>query len=166
MALQSSGQISISNICGELGASTSNASLASLSTATNNTDACNTSILPGSNAAPHGMSEFYNYDHSCTSITCTSFRIAGPFGDMQEACDVGPISSTFTAYHSNSAACPIVGDYVATTSSCYPYQAAGWYYSTTCGEYLEIGTNGLIRSMGACLAGGGGGTPPRDLGTR
>ena len=127
MPLQSSGQISITQIVGELyqvsPAANSNRSLAALTAAANNSDPCNGSSLPGSNAAPHAMSEFYNYDHRCTSgptlISCGI--MAGPFMDEREACEQGrflcEVGEGKIVWTSGSDCCPRLGDTFYTDSS-------------------------------------------------
>ncbi|MCV9931756.1 hypothetical protein OIU80_05625 [Flavobacterium sp. LS1R47] len=71
MALNSSGQISISNICTEKKVPLSGASLTTLSTI----DINSTSIAKPNSVAPHSISEFYNYNHTfiAPSITITNY---------------------------------------------------------------------------------------------
>lgn len=139
MPLQASGQISISNIVGELygtfPAADSNRSLTTLTAAANNSDACNTASLPGSNAAPHAMSEFYSYDHSCTSgptlLTCS---IVGPYGAPEEACALGPeeCAGSYPVYTDGASCCPeLTNTYYTNSAGTIPL-ASGWYYACDC----------------------------------
>jgi len=142
MPLQSSGQISVSNIVGEiLGISPavdSNQSLATLSAAANNSDPCNTGSLPGSNAAPHAMSEFYNYDHNCTTsgpslIQC---NIVGPFGDSGEACALAAefceTDQGFVVWTDGASCCPELTNIYYTDSNGTLLLAGGWYATCDC----------------------------------
>lgn len=140
MPLQASGQITISNIVGELygtfPAADSNRSLAALTAAANNSDACNTGSLPGSNAAPHAMSEFYSYDHSCTSgPTLLACNIVGPYPAFEEACAIGPEECTFgsyTVYTDGASCCPeITNTYYQDPAGQIPLMS-GWYYACDC----------------------------------
>ncbi|WP_428232479.1 fibronectin type III domain-containing protein [Flavobacterium sp.] len=67
MALNPSGQISISDICGEKRIPTANSSLTTLSTTNINT----ASIAKPNGVAPHSLTEFYSYNHFATSIDTT-----------------------------------------------------------------------------------------------
>lgn len=138
MPLQGSGQINISQINAELGLSNSNSSLASLSAAANNADPCNLSNLPGSNGAPHAMSEFYAYDHNCTSgpslIAC---EVMGPFGSPDEACDIGPMEceagNGITVFTTNpESCCPQEGDLYYQDPGGSVEMEAGIYYACQC----------------------------------
>jgi hypothetical protein len=138
MPLQGSGQIKISQINSELGLSNSNSSLASLSGAANNTDPCNLSNLPGSNSAPHAMSEFYAYDHNCTSgPTLTPCEVVGPFGSPDEACGIGPMEceagNGITVFTTNqSTCCPQDGDFYYQDFGGTLEMEPGVYYACQC----------------------------------
>jgi len=142
MPLQSSGQISISNIVGEilgiLPAPDSNQSLATLTASANNSDPCNGGSLPASNAAPHSMAEFYNYDHNCTTSgpTLIQCNIAGPFGDPGEACVLGlelcETGGSFPAWTDGASCCPeLTNIYYADSNGTAPL-GAGWYATCDC----------------------------------
>lgn len=65
MALQIGGQISLSNIAGEMNQIGQNISLVAMSTSSTLNDQ---SPSKPNEAAPHGISEFYSYDHSYSSL--------------------------------------------------------------------------------------------------
>jgi hypothetical protein len=85
MALQTSGQISMSNIANEKGETLSDVSLAVLSEENLNEDFCN----PANNTAsqPYGISEFYGYDHKCvTQSILYKISMSGGYRSPEEAC--------------------------------------------------------------------------------
>ena len=83
MALQSSGQISISDIATEFGVLPSNASLTSFSSL--NVNQNSTSKPDGSQ--PHSISEFYGYDHNAVgAVVLSPFFITSFSGDPNEVC--------------------------------------------------------------------------------
>ena len=141
MPLQGSGQITISDIYHELNGAfpgtNSNQSLASLSAAANNTDPCNPGNLPGSNSAPHAMSEFYAYDHNCTSgPSLTQCEVVGPFGNFDEACAVGPElceqGQSIMVWTTGGTCCPQDGDlYYLDPNGTAPMEP-GVYYPCQC----------------------------------
>lgn len=130
MALNSSGPISLGNICGEKGIPSSNVSLATLSTT-------NINSLSGSKpngAAPHAISEFYNYNHAATapSIVITAysggylyFTLSGT-GYSTSAITVRKSTSSSSGPWSNDTGSPLsprnVG--VPSTSTWYQIQDA------------------------------------------
>lgn len=166
MPLQGSGQISISNIVGELyqvsPANDSDRSLANLSAAANNTDPCNTGSLPASNAAPHAMSEFYNYDHQCTSgPTLTQCTVVGPYGTDFEACQFGPNQCEFegiTVYVTGTC-CIQMGDTVYLDYNGVTTLEAGIYYLCDCAtpQAVELDDSGQVIMVYLCSGDGGGG---------
>lgn len=89
MALQSSGQISLSNIATEMGVSLSNVSLSTQSTT--NVNQNSTSKPDGSQ--PHSISEFYGYDHNAIGAgpELVPFSITAFAGEPGEACFSKPI---------------------------------------------------------------------------
>lgn len=88
MALQSSGQISISDIATEFGVLPSNASLTSFSTT--NVNQNSTSKPDGSQ--PHSISEFYGYDHNAAGgPVIVAFTISEFSPDPNEACFQPPL---------------------------------------------------------------------------
>jgi len=159
MPIQASGQISISNIVGELygtfPAADSNRSLAALTAAANNSDACNTGSLPGSNAAPHAMSEFYSYDHSCTSgPTLIACNIVGPYGGTDEACEIGPMEcegGAFVAYTDGASCCPEMENTYYQDSSGTISLPSGWYFACDCSPIVFLTNDeGIIVDIGSC----------------
>lgn len=165
MPLQGSGQISISNIVGEIyqvsPASNSDRSLTNLTAAANNTDPCNTGSLPASNATPHAMSEFYNYDHQCTSgPTLTQCTVAGPYGSDFEACQFGPGQCEFegiTVWVTGTC-CAQMGDTLYLDSNGVTVLEAGIYYLCDClnAQAVEIGDSGQVILVYLCAGDGGG----------
>lgn len=71
MALNSSGKISLGNICSEKSISSNSVSLMTLST----TNINSASIAKPNGTAPHSISEFYSYNHTfvAPSITITNY---------------------------------------------------------------------------------------------
>jgi hypothetical protein len=166
MPLQGSGQISISNIVGELyqvsPANDSDRSLASLTFDANNSDPCNTGSLPASSAAPFAMSEFYNYDHHCTTgPTLTQCNVAGPFGSDSEACGFGPGQCEFdpiTVWVTGTC-CAQMGDTFYLDSNGATPLGAGIYYLCDCltAQAVELDDNGQVIMQYFCGGGKGGG---------
>lgn len=166
MPLQGSGQISISNIVGEIyqvsPASNSDRSLTNLTAAANNTDPCNTGSLPASNATPHAMSEFYNYDHHCTSgPTLTQCTVAGPYGSDFEACQFGPGQCEFegiTVWVTGTC-CAQIGDTFHVDYNGVTVLDPGVYYLCDCAtpQAVEIGDSGQVILVYLCGGGKGGG---------
>lgn len=160
MPLQGSGQINISDIYFELHGTfpgtNSNQSLASLSANANNSDPCNTGSLPGSNAAPHAMSEFYNYDHNCTSgPSLTQCNVAGPFGSDFEACAFGPEQCEFApiTIWTTGTCCSQMGDELYIDSNGTQPLDPGIYYLCDCtffNQSIEIGDGGQVILVSLC----------------
>jgi hypothetical protein len=120
MALQKTGQISLSNIASEKGVSTTNLSLQAESIFSIN----QFSLLKPDQSAPHGVSEFYGYNHSfAPAVSLTSFATSemmfrsGAF----EACGLATRS---TAYHTGTGKYPEVGNTIYATSD--GSQVFGW----------------------------------------
>lgn len=79
MALQTSGQISISDIAAEKGFLPFNTSLNTLSTTNINED----SVAKPNGGAPHSISEFYGYDHNAVgSVVVHPFNVKVEFGEQ------------------------------------------------------------------------------------
>jgi hypothetical protein len=98
MALQSSGQISLSNIASEKGVSLSNVSLNTLSTTSINQ---NSAVYPNG-TQPHGISEFYGYDHNASPPASLSpITVSGPFESPAFACSAGSEFPSEQYYYSN-----------------------------------------------------------------
>lgn len=98
MPLQSSGQISFSNIANEKNITVSNLSLHELAIKNFNIDPCNPSTA--NNGTPHSLSEFYRYDHTCVTNTGPELveeTWLGLYRDTREACERGAFyDSDFT----------------------------------------------------------------------
>lgn len=129
MALQTSGQISLSNIAGEKSVSLSNVSLLSLSTTSINTDGCNPTNP--NNGAPHSIGEFYGYDHNCVTAPSTfEISMSGSYRDGEEACgDQGRSVERFVMYSNCSPDAVGVGCIIYSDSAgngLWPID--GWYF--------------------------------------
>lgn len=99
MALQSSGQISLSNIASEKGVSLSNVSLNTLSTTSINQ---NSAVYPNG-TQPHGISEFYGYDHNASPpASLTPINVSGPFESPAFACSAGSEFPAQQYYYQNA----------------------------------------------------------------
>ena len=141
MALQSSGQISFSNIAGELGSSTPY------------------SLRDMSNFAgfttPDTMSEFYGYDAGGGGPTLTQFFITNVYsGNPHDICS---ISCEIPAWHTGLMALPGIGDTVYTDSAGTIPLTTGWYgfYSSQYGPAkiimrLSNADNGEILTIYNC----------------
>ena len=105
MALQIGGQISLSNITGEMGIVNSNVSLGGLSTHSTLNDQ---SPYKPNESQPHAMSEFFAYDHSYSSLKAL---VGGPAALTRnkwfDSC--GDKADTFYAHNGNKEM-PVVGD--------------------------------------------------------
>tara|TARA_B110000285_G_scaffold234990_1_gene314077 strand:- start:210 stop:689 length:480 start_codon:yes stop_codon:yes gene_type:complete len=113
MALQKTGQISLSNIATEKGVSLQNLSLQAESVFRLN----QFSALKPDGSAPHGVSEFYGYNHLFTPApTLTSFA-ASELMFRSKAFDACGLETRSTAYHNGSGQYPAVGDKVYANSS-------------------------------------------------
>lgn len=126
MPLQTSGQISLSNVAGEKGVSLSNVSLVSLSTTSINTDPCNPTNP--NNGAPHSIAEFYGYDHNCVTQTLYMHELSGAYRDGSEAClDQGRSVELLMLYSDCeflSAGCSVFID----SAGAEPFLSDGWYF--------------------------------------
>jgi len=129
MALQTSGQISMSNIANEKGETLSNVSLSTLSTTSINGDSCNPTNP--NNGAPYSTSEFYGYDHNCVTGPSTfEISMSGGYRSPEEACgDKGRGTERWVMYSNCSPD--------AIGPGCFIYQDSGasepwfdenWYY--------------------------------------
>ena len=118
MALQSSGQISLSNIASEMNLLASNISLTAASTSSTLNDA---SPSKPNESQPHGIAEFYSYDHSYSSLkplTGGQNNIGG--GKWFAFCE-DPITSFY--FHDGGKEFPVVGNKL---------------YSSNKGEYIPF----------------------------
>jgi hypothetical protein len=151
MALQTSGQISMSNIANEKGETLSNVSLSTLSEVNLNEDPCNP--VNNTASAPYGISEFYGYDHRCSTQSLYEHTIAGAYRDNFEACiDGGRSVESFIIYSDCQflqAGCKIFMDSLGQE----PFPLAGWYFYNTASVALEI-REGEISLMALCEEGG------------
>jgi hypothetical protein len=130
MALQTSGQISMSNIANEKGELLSNVSLSILSELNLNEDPCNP--VNSTASEPYAISEFYGYDHNCVTGPST-FEISmfGGYRSPEEACgDRGKNAELWIMYSDCSPdaigpGCLIYQDSGANE----PWFDENWYYS-------------------------------------
>ena len=148
MALQTSGQISLSNVAGEKGVSLSNVSLVSLSTTSINTDPCNPTNP--NNGAPHSIAEFYGYDHSCfTPPALNEFSISGVFRDPVGACAVGGKGEIFRVFSGCGAlgiGCQVFSDDAGNEA----FRGGFWYFDLTQGIPIYIDEGGFIQETSGC----------------
>lgn len=157
MPLQTSGQISLSNVAGEKGVSLSNVSLVSLSTTSINTDSCNPTNP--NNGAPHSISEFYGYDHNCVTQSLYMHELFGTYRDSFEAClDQGRSVESFVLYSDCqflSLGCGVFND----STGAEPFLLDGWFFQATGlgGAAWQI-TGGRV-AVGDICDGGAGGKP-------
>lgn len=104
MALQGSGQISLSNIATEMNQIAQNISLGGLSTSTSLNDQ---SPFKPNEFQPHGMSEFYSYDHSYSSVKPLMGGNQNDFGKWFDFCGD---EVRFFYYHDGGKEMPSTGD--------------------------------------------------------
>lgn len=151
MPLQSNGPISLSDIYievnGQFPGSNDNVSLTTLSQNYNN-DPCNTASVNG--VAPHGLEEFYNYDHNCGGSACHVIDLAGPYGDFGEACEMGSRDPS-NPYNSDSTSAT-VGTFIFNDPSCTTMFPGGnlWYYDVAGSQALQIQDDGMVAGTATC----------------
>lgn len=142
MALQTSGQISMSNIANEKGETLSNVSLSTLSEVNLNGDPCNPANSTAS--APYGISEFYGYDHNCVTAPSTyEISMFGTYRSAEEGCiDQGRGFELFIMYSNCSLdvigpGCLIYAD--SAGNELWPND--GWYFDriTVTSYYISRG---------------------------
>ena len=89
------------------------------------------------------------------NFTCTSFSISSFAESITEACNS---LLTNTNYHNGSAALPVVGDIIYTSSNCadsilgtVSYAVPGFYkINTSPNQYIQVGQNGLVLIVQNC----------------
>lgn len=153
MALQSSGQISISDITGELPWIIQDVSLAALSTS----QFINTaSSSRPDGLQPHAMSEWYSYDHSASSgPSLTSWTGSSQtYPDYYDAMILCGNSATVTYYHDGNKMTPEINDRIYTNSSGTAtlnarHVLGGW------GDVITTNGSGFVTAIMACDSGGG-----------
>lgn len=141
MALQTSGQISMSNIANEKGETLSNVSLSTLSEVNLNGDPCNPANSTASQ--PYGISEFYGYDHNCVTGPST-FEISmfGSYRAGEEACgDQGKSAERFVMYTDCNPDAIGPGCFIyADSAGAEMWPREGWYfYPLTVTSYFISG---------------------------
>lgn len=104
MALQGSGQISLSNIATEMNQISQNISLTGLSTHSTLNDQ---SPFKPNEFFPHGMAEFYAYDHNYSSFKALMGGIQNDSGKWFEFCED---EVRFFYAHDGGKELPMVGD--------------------------------------------------------
>ena len=153
MALQKTGQISLSNIAAEKGVSTTSFSLAEQSVFGIN----QYSMLRPDQSAPHSISEFYGYNHAVappslmTSFSTSSMMLrARAF----EACG---LETRSVLWHDGTGQYPVVGDKIYRDE--YGELAAGWGAAAYGREQaFETNSSSVVTALVMC---GGGGLDPR-----
>jgi len=131
MALQSSGQIGLGDIALEMGLVVQNISLTAASTSSTLNDA---SPSKPNESQPHGMAEFYSYDHSYSSLKTLMGGANNISGGKWFAFCEDKIS--FFYYHDGGKAMPMVGDKL---------------YSSNRDEYIPFPS--ALTKIGAALQG-------------
>lgn len=155
MALQTSGQISMSNIANEKGETLSNVSLSTLSTTSINTDSCNPTNP--NNGAPYGISEFYGYDHSCVTGPSTFLvSMYGEYRDAETACfdQGGEFGDLFIMYSNCEADSLEPGCFIyADSAGSVPWPGDGWYYYQLRGTVMLISGGRIMEPILICKGG-------------
>tara|TARA_B100000767_G_C19638323_1_gene481406 strand:- start:198 stop:716 length:519 start_codon:yes stop_codon:yes gene_type:complete len=156
MALQTSGQISLSNITEEMGFVNTNVSLGGLST---NPTLNDESPYKPNESQPHKMSEFYRYDHNYSSVEIKSIGSSGgQLGKWFEFCESAP---KFTYYWAGEKEAPVLGDYMFSDSKGDSPLPKGFHFTLATGERIAtvvfIGNEGEITTINSCE-----GIEPRD----
>lgn len=136
MALQSSGQIEMSEIAAELGETLSDVSLGDMS---------DTAGL----AAPDAMSDFYGYSHTVSYSFSCSFRQ----NTSTSACSQ---STPLTYYHNNASGgastYPDINDYVYIDSGLNTIATGGYYkVSHPSFDWIRLNGFGRIYQTGICI---------------
>jgi len=134
MALQGSGQISLSDIAAEMSQLASNISLSGLSTSTSLNDA---SPAKPDESQPHGMAEFYSYDHNYSSLKPL---MGGPQNSSGKWFSFCGDKIQFFYYHDGGKDMPVVGNKL---------------YTSNRGEYIPF--NAFVTKIAAADAGPEGG---------
>ena len=144
MALQSNGQISLSNIASEMNLVPGNLSLAGLST---HSTLNNASANKPNEVAPHVLTEFYSYDHSASSapvlkmimgsLPTTKYRDA-----TADSCSYIP---AYEYWHNGDSSIAMVGDRIYTDQD----------GKTTLGSGLMAQSSEEVSKVGAYITGGG-----------
>lgn len=154
MALQKTGQISLSNIASEKNVGTTNFSLAEQSIFGIN----QLSMLRPDQSAPHNISEFYGYNHTFQPAPqLTSFAASETMLRARafEACG---LETRSTLYHNGNSQYPEVGDTLYTDA--YGENRAGWG-ATAYGREQALETNDRSEVTSLVMCGGMGG--PGDV---
>lgn len=148
MALQGSGQISISNIASEMGLSLSDVYLGTLSTAFVNTN----SVNRPDGLQPHYISEFYGYDHAAGSgggPTLYEYTMHESVPEEFMACTDGPRMGYFT-YWVESGNIPLdVGSRVFMDRDGMEPARTGYYFDDNTAGYYFI-FDGMVDIIGKC----------------
>ena len=136
MALQSSGQIKLSEIASEVGASSTNISLRAVSST-------------ASKSTQDAISEFYSYSHSSTFSFTASTKQTSIFS-------VCSTNSSMTLYHNNasggSSSTPAINDYVYTNSAGTTKTQSGYYkFNSQTYDWFRVNGFGRIYQTGNCL---------------
>jgi hypothetical protein len=158
MALQSSGQISLSNIVSEKGGLLSDVSLNTLSTIGINQ---NSAVYPNG-TQPHGISEFYGYDHNASPPASLSpITVSGPFENLEFACSAGPEFPAQQYYYQNApnAVNPAFGPgstLFLDDAGNDPVEGNTIWYILDDGASYQLDDGSTVAFGQLCLGGGGG----------
>ena len=132
MALQSSGQLKLSEIANELGESLSNVSLGGM------TDS--STLTP---IADKSVSNFYGYSAGGTSFLAGARQTSSGFACFQ--------GQTVTFYHNGSGSDPVTNDYVYSDSAMTTIVTSGYYRKDTIAfEWFRTNGFGRIYQSGMC----------------
>tara|TARA_R110001592_G_scaffold204577_1_gene454647 strand:+ start:22409 stop:22867 length:459 start_codon:yes stop_codon:yes gene_type:complete len=151
MAVPSSGQLSLRSIKRELvydnyyySAGLANVSLKDTSDGTVDTINTHSDSYPNG-VAPHGMSEFYSYDHDATGLT----SFTSSLGHKTQATACG-LSLNQTYYHNGSGTFPAIGDQCYSNSAGTTALIGKKHYRMGTGTFYISTTLATVHSVGIC----------------
>lgn len=143
MTLPASGQISFSQINGELGRSTS---------ATIGIDEAESGVYAAINecaspfpadSRPAAITEWYSYNHNATSTQVFSGGFDYSITNCATACALSVDCSTMLWYNTAQTA-------VYTSNTCQDFPAIGYYADCNRTNCYDIGSSGAVNSITAC----------------
>ena len=156
MALQSSGQISMSDIGAEKPTIAQDMSLAAMSSSGIN----NASSFKPDGAAPHAMSEFYGYDHSASSgPSLTKITMSNQtYPSYYDGMILCGNTTSKDYWHDGARFTPGVGDRIYTNSSGSSTLNGRHVYGPW-GEVITTNGSGYVNNVMTCESGPGGEDP-------